>query len=192
MDFRKDLSHLGWGEVKRKQLQRASLADEWIQLVQMRRGSTVLDIGTGPGVFTLLYAQVVGDEGVIYAVDQSKEALLSLLDGVEGKLNNIVPFCKNAEDALDGIGTVEIVMLTDVLHHADTPAAIIQNAYQHIDESGYVLIAEFDSECEGLIGPPLVHRIPQEEVRNIVQSVGFQVVKEGKQDYEHYYLLLRK
>lgn len=192
MGFHKDLSHVGWEEVKKRQWQREPLVYEWIELAGMNHGSSVLDIGTGPGVFTLKYAYAVGDKGVIYALDQSKEALDLFLKEVKGKVNNILLFCRNAELSLDGVGKAEIVMITDVLHHADSPIDIIRNVYQHIDENGRVLIAEFDPESEGHIGPPLQNRMSKDEIKKLVLTVGFQVVKEGKQEYEHYYILLKK
>lgn len=192
MEFDKNLSHVGWEEVKRKQLQRAPLVYEWIKFVGMKQGSTILDIGTGPGVFTMEYARVVGDQGTIYALDQSKEALDFFLKEVNEKNNNILTICRNAEVSLDSVGKVDIVMITDVLHHANSPVDIIRNVYQHIDENGCVLISEFDPDSDGHIGPPLQNRISKEEIKKLVQTIGFQVVKEGKQEYEHYYLLLNK
>lgn len=192
MEFHKDLSHVGWEEVKRKQLQREPLIYEWIELVGMKRGSSVLDIGTGPGVFTLKYAHAIGDKGTIYALDQSKEALDLFLKEIDEKVNNIHTICRNAEKSLDSVGKVDIVMITDILHHSNSPVDIIKNVYQHINENGCVLIAEFDPDSEGHIGPPLQNRISKEEIKKLVQTVGFKVVKEGKQEYEHYYVLLKK
>ncbi|MBP1934912.1 class I SAM-dependent methyltransferase [Ammoniphilus resinae] len=192
MEFHKDLSNVGWEKVKRRQLQRESLVYEWIELVGMKQGSSVLDIGTGPGVFTLKYSRAVGNKGEIYALDQSKEALDLFLKDIDGNNKNIKPIYTNAEGSLDPVGKVDIVMITDVLHHADSPVDIIRNVYQHINGNGCALIAEFDPESEGHIGPPLKNRISKEEMKELVQTVGFQIVKEGKQEYEHYYMLLKK
>lgn len=192
MEFHKDLSHVGWEEVKRRQLQRESLVYEWIELVGMKPGKSVLDIGTGPGVFTLKYARVVGNEGTIYALDQSKEALDLLVDATDRKHNNIHTVCADAEMPLPSVEGVDIVMITDILHHAHSPVRVIRNIYQHIKLHGSVLISEFDPSSEGHIGPPLQNRISKEEIKKLVQMEAFQIIKEGKQEHEHYYLLLKK
>jgi ubiquinone/menaquinone biosynthesis C-methylase UbiE len=192
MDFHKDLSYVGWKEVKRRQLERVPLVYEWIKLVDMKQGESVLDIGTGPGVFTFQYANSVGEDGTIYALDQSREALDFFLREIKEKKNNIIPICINAETSLDTVGNVDIVMITDVLHHADSPIDILRNVYKHINGDVRVLIAEFDKDSEGQIGPPLQNRISIEEIKKLAKSVGFQEVKDGNQDYEHYYLLLMK
>ncbi|NRD78521.1 methyltransferase domain-containing protein [Bacillus sp. BRMEA1] len=192
MDFHKDLSNVGWEEVKRRQLERVPLVYEWMKLADMKQGESVLDIGIGPGVFTLQYANSVGEEGTIYALDKSEEALDFFLRDVKEKMNNIIPICRNAETSLDAVGNVDIVMITDVLHHADSPIDLLRNVYKHINVDVRVLIAEFDKDSKGQIGPPLQNRISKEEVKKFAKSVGFQEVKDGNQDYEHYYMLLKK
>ncbi|NRD81107.1 class I SAM-dependent methyltransferase [Bacillus sp. BRMEA1] len=192
MDFHKDLSYVGWEEVKRRQLERVPLVYEWMKLTDMKQGESVLDIGIGPGMFTLQYANSVGEEGTIYALDKSKEALDFFLREIKEKMNNIIPICRNAETSLDTVGNVDIVMFTDVLHHADSPIDLLRNVYKHINVDVRVLIAEFDKDSKGQIGPPLQNRISKEEVKKFAKSVGFQEVKDGNQDYEHYYMLLKK
>lgn len=193
MEFQKDLSHVEWEEVKRRQLQRIPLVYEWIKLVGMKQGLSVLDIGTGPGVFTKEYASVVQDKGIIYALDKSNEALEFLLKEInKHKIGNIQIIRGDAEISMDHIGKADIVMITDILHHTDSPFDIIRNVYKHIDEDGCVLIAEFDPDSEGHIGPPLKNRLPKEEIKKLVQTIGFQVVREGNQEFEHYYLLIQK
>ncbi len=48
-DFRKDLSHLTWDEVLRRQQQRAGLIPAWLDALQLTPGMRVLDVGAGPG-----------------------------------------------------------------------------------------------------------------------------------------------
>jgi ubiquinone/menaquinone biosynthesis C-methylase UbiE len=190
-DFSKNLSHIGWDEIKRRQSERVPLVHEWIRFTGMKQGMSVLDIGTGPGVFTRKYANVVGNQGLIYAIDKSAEALTYLLQDHQYQ-NNILTIHIDAELSLDSIGKVDIVMITDVLHHSDAPKAILENVYYHLEQNGSVLIAEFDPLSKGQIGPPLQNRLPKETIKALCQSIGFRIVKEGQQAYEHYYVLLQK
>ncbi len=138
------------------------------------------------------YANFIGEDGIIFALDQSKEALDLFLREIEEKKDNIIPIWRNAETSLNTVGNVDIVMITDVLHHADSPINIMRNVNKHINEDVRVLIAEFDTDSECQIGPPLQNRISKEEIKKLAKSVGFRVVKDGKQDYEHYYMFLMK
>jgi ubiquinone/menaquinone biosynthesis C-methylase UbiE len=157
----------------------------------MKQGMLVLDIGTGPGVFAREYANVVGKQGLIYAIDKSTEALAYLVKDSQHQ-DNILTICADAEISLDSIGKVDIVMITDVLHHSDNPEAIVENVYRHLEQEAFVFIAEFDPLSKGQIGPALQNRLPQEMIKTLSQSIGFRIVEEGKQVYEHYYVLLQK
>jgi ubiquinone/menaquinone biosynthesis C-methylase UbiE len=190
-DFSKNLSHIGWDEVKRRQSERIPLVYEWIRFTGMEQGMSVLDIGTGPGVFTREYANAVGKQGLIYAIDKSAEALSYLLQDSQSQ-DNILTIHTDAELSLDSIGLVDIVMITDVLHHSDAPEAILKTAYHHLKQNGSVFIAEFDPLSKGQIGPPLQNRLYKDTIKTLSQSIGFRIVKEGQQAYEHYYILLQK
>jgi len=75
MEFHKDLSYLGWEKVRDRQLQRLPLVKEWASMVCLKKGSSLLDIGPGPGTFLDEYASIVGPEGQIIALEKSQEAI---------------------------------------------------------------------------------------------------------------------
>ncbi len=98
----------------------------------------------------------------------------------------------DAEESLEEVEPVEIVMITDILHHTDSPGDVLQNVFDHVLHTTRVLVAEFDPVGEGIMGPPLENRMPMEDVKSLAQKVGFEIIAEGKQEFEHYYLLLKK
>jgi ubiquinone/menaquinone biosynthesis C-methylase UbiE len=191
MEFNKDLSYLGWENVWDRQLQRLPLVKEWAAIVGLKKGSSLLDIGPGPGVFLNEYASIVGPEGEIIALEKSQAAIRFALR----KMNhaNVKLICLDAEKPFnDDKLCCNAITLTDVLHHADSPIAILKNVHNQATEETRILIAEFDPEAEGMIGPPLENRISRIDLKLIVAAAGFEVVSEGKQDFEHYYLYIKK
>jgi len=189
--FKKDLSNLGWSEVKRRQVQRLPLVKDWIQLSQMTTGSHVIDVGPGPGVFTREYAITVGDKGKVYAIEKSPEAVEYLRRELDG-LSNVEVYLADAEQDLDSILVVpDIVIISDVLHHTDSPGKILQGVYASVSGHSRVLVAEYDPTATGLMGPPLENRVNKESLIDIAEKAGFVIDKTGIQEYEHYYLLLR-
>jgi precorrin-6B methylase 2 len=46
--------------------------------IKLRKGSTFLDMGCGPGDYAIAVAEMLGEEGVVYAVDLWVEALIRL------------------------------------------------------------------------------------------------------------------
>ncbi|WP_307205267.1 class I SAM-dependent methyltransferase [Paenibacillus harenae] len=189
--FHKNLSELGWEKVKKRQLHRLPLVDEWIELIQMKSGYSVLDIGPGPGVFTQRYAKVVGITGKVTALEKSEEAIGYLTEELKQAESHIEIILGDAENAVvHDQGSFDIVMLTDVLHHTDSPARVLKNLYNNRHtKNARVLIAEFDPKSEGEIGPPLEKRLRENDLYDLLQHIGFTILSSGKQMFEHYYII---
>ncbi len=189
--FFKDVSKLGWEEVKKRQSQRLPLVREWIKLTNMDTGSKILDIGPGPGVFLTEYMNRVGNEGEVYVLEKSEEAV-SLLRQEFKNTKSLTIINGDAERNSEVMDLVDIVMVTDILHHTDAPERVLQNLYQNIKPKTRVLISEFDPNAKGLIGPPLQNRLKMKVVEQLVKQVGFEVIEKDHQEYEHYYIMATK
>lgn len=195
MHFIKDLSNTSWDDVHKRQLARFPLVEEWIALTGMKPGDTVLDIGPGPGAFTLQYASVVGGSGKIIALEKSEEAEAYLQVKLQiESVHHVEVHRGDAEEQIrvcnDG-GEINIVMLTDVLHHAENPYLILKNIHSTVSQQAKLLISEFDPRAEGLIGPPLANRIDMAAVKDWAAMLNFEIVADGKQPFEHYYMVLQ-
>ncbi len=189
--FAKDLSFIGWDEVKRRQLDRLSLVPQWIELTNLSAGMTVMDIGPGPGVFTRKYATVVGKRGKVYSIEKSPLALEFLQNEVKN-VDNVDVRLADAEHGLVDVPQPDVVFVTDVLHHTDSPRDVLENIFGLVHSTSKVLIAEYDPEGDGKTGPPLEHRLDAKHFIKWATDVGFSVESTSTQDYEHYYLLLRR
>jgi len=63
----------------------------------LKPGMHVLEVGCGPGFFTLPAAKMVGDQGLVYAVDVNPFAIKRILKKMKRTgTKNIVPVCTNA------------------------------------------------------------------------------------------------
>ena len=193
MHFEKDLSQADWDEMGRRQAGRIDLVREWIALTGMRAGSRVLDIGPGPGEFTCEYAKVVGAAGKVYALEKAESALAHLRRALDGRgLGNVVVLAGDAEEAVETDGDVDLVMITDVLHHLDHPQAALRNVASVMRRHTRVLIAEFDPQAEGLIGPPLEHRLAARQIKGFLERAGLRPIAEGRQAFEHYFVMAER
>ena len=65
----------------------------------LKPGQKVLEVGCGPGFFTLPAARIVGDEGTIYAIDTNPFAIERVKKKIaREKRQNIQPILGNASD----------------------------------------------------------------------------------------------
>ena len=65
----------------------------------LKQGQKVLEVGCGPGFFTIPAAKIVGNEGVVYAVDVHPLAIERVKEKIEREwIRNITPILANASD----------------------------------------------------------------------------------------------
>ena len=81
----------------------------------------VADVGAGTGLFTRLFAEQVGPEGKVYAVDISKEFLDHIAAQAKAKGQAQVVTVRGTQDSTNlPAGSVDLVFLCDVYHHLET------------------------------------------------------------------------
>ena len=191
--FRKDLSHLAWTEVYARQEKRAHLVPAWMDVLQLKPGDHVLEIGAGPGFVTLMLAERVGREGLVYAVDISAEALdhLKRLQEERGlaQIQRVAADAATLEPA--GIAA-KAALVSMVLHHVGDPAALLRNLARLLRPGGVALVAEFHPDAPADHGPPPEHRIDPDRIRQWGEQAGFALLEYRRQTDAHYMMLLRR
>ena len=70
-----------------------------LRVAGLKRGQKVLEVGCGPGFFTIPAAKIVGEEGVVYAVDVHPPAIERVKEKIEIEgIKNAKPILTNASD----------------------------------------------------------------------------------------------
>ena len=66
------------------------------ETLPIKPGSVVLDLACGKGAYSIFLSEIVGEQGLVYAVDLWKEGLLLLEQEIENKkitnIMTIIPF----------------------------------------------------------------------------------------------------
>jgi ubiquinone/menaquinone biosynthesis C-methylase UbiE len=191
--FRKDLGHLTWDEVLRRQQDRASLVPAWLQALDVRPGMRVLDAGAGPGYVTEQVARCVGPTGLVLALDRAPEILpyLERLRGHAG-LAWIRPLICDvtAMDLRDE--RIDAALVTMMLHHASNPVGLLGAVARWLAPGVRAVVAEFDPTGPCTSGPPREHRIAPAQVQGWCEQVGLACLAVKQQTDEHYMLLVER
>jgi len=78
----------------------------------LKSGQTVLEIGCGPGFFTIPAAKIVGTEGLVYAVDIHPLAIERVKKKIEREeIRNVKPMLTNASNTGLPDGSVDLAFL---------------------------------------------------------------------------------
>jgi len=135
----------------------------------------VADIGAGSGYFTLYFAEAVGKQGIVYAGDIAEEALELIAKRAKQRgLKNIKLIHSEEMDTKLAPGSIDVAFLCDVYHEVSHPIELLKNVRTALKQSGRLAIIDFKKEPTPH-GPPLEHRIPEEQLVKEVQLAGFRV-----------------
>jgi ubiquinone/menaquinone biosynthesis C-methylase UbiE len=93
-------------------------AFEILEKACIKRGKTVLDFGCGSGTYTIPAAKIVGEKGIVYALDKDKKVLDKLMQKAESAgLGNIKRIDTSGELKIPlPDESVDVVLLYDVFH----------------------------------------------------------------------------
>src|SRR5262245_8003901 len=93
-----------------------------MQAAKVRPGLIVADIGSGSGLFTMLFADAVGPRGKVYAVDIVPEFLdyIQKRTAQAGIQNVQTVHCTERSVALPK-NSIDLAFLCDVYHHFEYP-----------------------------------------------------------------------
>ena len=181
-------------------------AQEWQKLLDEKRNDSLdievffnyanphgdevwLDFGAGPGYFTLPLASKTQK---VIAADISEQMLeICKKRARESNLTNI-DFVKivNSEILLPS-HSVDKILLSNVVHELDDPQADLKEIKRLLKASGAVFVIDW-KPMEMEMGPPLHHRLSQDEVKNMFKQAGFRFVQEWDVFEYHYFCLFKK
>jgi precorrin-6B methylase 2 len=143
--------------------------------VELRPGARIADVGAGTGVYTFLFAERVGSEGAVFAVD-IEPRFLKLINqrAEEFGLANVVSVLSRADSITLPPGTVDAVFICDTYHYFEDPGAIMETVRSALKPGGSLYIVDYDLE-EGAGAPPdrRYVRFGKEGLSAEVESFGF-------------------
>jgi ubiquinone/menaquinone biosynthesis C-methylase UbiE len=126
--------------------------DKWHQpekvmdLVGVRPGMIIGEVGAGHGYFTFKLSQRVGESGKIYANDISKSALKYLSERCEREgVTNIETVIGDVEDPLLP-HDLDMVFIVNAFHDLTNPVKLLDNLSQSLKPDALVVILDRDPE----------------------------------------------
>lgn len=158
--FRRD-PDVDWTRLAAHQRERLPLAETWWALLGRPTGARLADVGCGPGVLAARYAELGAD---VVAVDLRADALAHVPR---------VPRLRTLQHDLEAAPlpeAVDVMILSDVLHHARHPDRMLRHARE---SAARLLLAEYDPAGAGRLGPPLDARLAPERAARLLRDAGF-------------------
>lgn len=115
---------------------------------RVQPGSTVIDLGCGPGHATLDLAEIAGPEGRVIAVDESASFLRQLADlAAATRLHNIERVLGDVQKlescVEDGAGTIDVAYARWVFCFVQDPEAVLRGVRPLLRTGGRIAIQDY-------------------------------------------------
>lgn len=148
----------------------------------------IADIGCGPGYFAVRLAGAAAC-GQVHALDVDDDMLELCRNNVSraGLQNVLVRRCGEYEFGLED-GSLDLVFLSCVIHHADDPVRFLAAARRALKSSGRCAMLEW-VERESEFGPPLERRIGHDRLAALAATAGLSDLAHHQLS-EHQYLVI--
>ncbi|MGC9209776.1 MAG: class I SAM-dependent methyltransferase [Acidilobus sp.] len=150
------------------------LVNNVIQLLKVKEGAVVADLGSGPGRFTIPIARLVGPNGKVIAVDLDEESLeevmraaraagLNNIEVVRGDLSKGIPLPESS---------VDVAFMANVLHglvHSGAGELVVKDVERVLRPGGLFVVVEFVKGWTPY-GPPAWIRLDPDDVIRLVTT----------------------
>jgi predicted methyltransferase len=146
-----------------------------IDALEIPRGATVADVGSGTGYFTWRLAQEVGPTGKVLAIDVQQSMLdLTKAAVTAHKLTNVEYALATDQDPRLPEKALDLVFIAYAYHEFAEPEAMMAAVRRSLKPGGRVVILEYAKESNIAPASPL-HKMSFEEIRREIEPMGFTI-----------------
>jgi len=150
------------------------------QMLPIHKGSVILDLACGKGLYSLFLSQLAGPSGLVYAVDLWEEGLEILeQDALKKEAANILTIKADATREIDiEAHSLDLCLMATVLHdfkEMNADQTVLKQVLNLLIPGGCLAVIEF-KKMDGPPGPPAHIRLSQEETEKLVTGVGFKKI----------------
>ncbi len=163
-----------------------------IQLLGLKAGMTVADIGAGSGYYALRMAELVGPSGKIYANDIQPEMLAILKKRMRAtKAVNVEPVLGTESDPKLPAGCCDVLLMVDVYHELSHPREMLGKLREAMKDGGRLILLEYRKEDPYVPIRP-EHKMSVKEAKMEVEAEGFVLDKTIEELPWQHILIFRK
>lgn len=152
--------------------------DRMLAALEIRKGSTVADIGAGVGYHVWRLSEIVGPTGKVIGEDIQEGMIRLMKQNIESrKLQNVEIILGTPTDPRLPAKSVDLVLMVDVYHEFSEPVTMMRHIRNALKPDGRVVLVEFRKEDPNVPIQPL-HKMSVVDVRSELEPLGFTFQKE--------------
>ena len=158
----------------------------------LKSNDIMVDIGAAIGYFSLPAAEIVGNNGMVIAVDTCPELLEELESRLlNANLTNIRTVQSQEYDFMVNEATSDFVLMAFVLHEIEDKILFLENAKKIMKQKSKLVIIEWDKKITDQ-GPPVTDRLDKSEVTNLLKQLNFNNIRHIEYNDYFYFITADK
>ena len=170
-----DASGASWLDRSERDLEEAP--DDALDIIGVKKGATVADIGAGSGYMTVKLSKRVGANGVVYATD-IQPGMIELLDKrvKSARLVNVRTILGAVDDPKLPPASIDMALMVDVYHELSQPQIMLRRIQEALKPSGRLILLEYRKEDPSIPIRP-EHKMSVAEAKLEVEAEGYKLSK---------------
>ena len=162
------MGHQGAEWLERPEREREEMPNRLVELLKLKEGDVVADIGVGTGYIARRISPKIGKTGTVYGVEIQQEMLDILAKKMaEEGITNIKGVLGTITDPKLPPNSVDLVIMVDVYHEFSHPYEMMQNICSGLKTGGRVAFVEYRAED------------PRVPIKRLHKMSELQVIKEA-------------
>ncbi len=163
-----------------------ALADEIVEMLAIKPGSTVAEIGAGNGAMAVRIAQRIGPPGRVFATEIDPALVEQIRERArKAGLNNVTAVTATPTESGLPAGCCDAAYMIGVYHHLTDPAATDSSIFRALKPGGRLLINDFPPtiwlalfKVKGVPANRGGHGVRDNIVIDEITAAGFRELKE--------------
>jgi predicted methyltransferase len=158
-----------------------------VELLQLKPGMTVADVGAGFGAWTTVFSKWTGASGRVYSTDVGEKQLAFLRETTKREGLTNVTVLAGAERATNlPANCCDAILIRDAYHHLTQPNDMLRSVAASLKPGGRLAVIDFpprpNSEVPaGVPANRVGHGVPPDVVIQEVKGAGLTLVSQNQQ-----------
>jgi len=166
-----------------------------LEKIGIKQNMKVADFGAGTGYMAFAAADLVGRDGLVYALDVQKSVIKHLQTEIKRlKIANVQTIWTN----LEKIGanpikplSLDLILIVNTLYQSTKQGEILREAIRALSAGGIILIVDWKSAGTAF-GPSVDERVDIVKLKNLANNLGLNKIDEFEAGPYHFGLVFRK
>jgi protein-L-isoaspartate O-methyltransferase len=157
-----------------------------VDVLELREGMVVGEIGAGAGTLTLAVARRVGPSGHVFSTELDADRLDQIRAAVRAaRLSNVTVLEAGERSSNLESACCDVILMRRVYHHLSDPAAIVADLKRALKPAGRLAIIEFESS--GVLGRVSREGIDRADLTSQLREGGFELTTADEwPGWDHY------